>query len=156
MSTEIRIVRDYPHPRARVWRALVDPELVSRWMMRPEGFAPVVGNTFKLFAKPQPGWRGFVECEVLEVVDGRKLRYSWKGDENAAPQEVCWELEDAPGGARLHFAHTGFVGIGGWLLANVMMGPGWRKMLSRTIAAVLADQLPDGGLRPDSALQPRF
>jgi uncharacterized protein YndB with AHSA1/START domain len=154
--SDIRIVREYPHPRARVWRALVDPALISRWMMRPEGFAPVVGTRFKLVAKPGPGWRGFVECEVLEVVEGKKLRYSWTGDENAAPQEVTFDLEDTPAGARLTFSHTGFVGVGGWFLATVMMGPGWRKMLSQGIGAVLADQLPDGSLKPDSALRPRY
>ncbi|WP_406567663.1 SRPBCC family protein [Actinoallomurus spadix] len=26
--SEIRIVRDYPHPVVKVWRALTDPELV--------------------------------------------------------------------------------------------------------------------------------
>ena len=29
--TDIRIVRDYPHPRAKVWRALTDPALIPLW-----------------------------------------------------------------------------------------------------------------------------
>jgi uncharacterized protein YndB with AHSA1/START domain len=28
---EIRIVRDYPHPPEKVWRALTDPALIPRW-----------------------------------------------------------------------------------------------------------------------------
>ena len=80
--TDIRIVRDYPHPPAKVWRALTDPALMALWGMRPEGFAPVVGTRFKLVAKPQPGWRGFVECEVLEAREPSILRCSWLGEDD--------------------------------------------------------------------------
>ena len=34
----------YPHPRAAVWRALTEPALIGKWLMTPEGFAPVVGT----------------------------------------------------------------------------------------------------------------
>jgi uncharacterized protein YndB with AHSA1/START domain len=74
--SDIRIVRDYPHPPSKVWRVLTDPALIALWMMRPEGFAPIVGTKFKLVAKPQPGWRGFVECEVTEVLAPSVLSYT--------------------------------------------------------------------------------
>jgi len=154
--TDIRIVRDYPHPPAKVWRALTDPALVALWMMRPEGFAPVVGTRFKLVAKPQPGWRGFVECEVLEARAPSVLRYSWSGDDKGTLTHVTYTLSPHAGGTRLTFEHTGFTGVGGFFLAKVMMGPGWRKMLGVKIPAVLADVGDDGGLRPESALTPRY
>lgn len=49
--TDIRIVRDYPHPRAKVWRALTDPTLIPLWTAtgqggRPEGFSATVGTRF--------------------------------------------------------------------------------------------------------------
>jgi uncharacterized protein YndB with AHSA1/START domain len=157
MSSEIKIQRDYPHPRPKVWRVLTEPDLIGRWMMRPEGFAPVAGTKFRLVAKPQPGWRGFVECEVLEVVDQRLLRYTWVGDEGRPPMEVSFELEDGAGGStRLHFSHTGFAGIGGFFLAKLMMGPGWRKMLGTSLPGVLADLRADGSLDPATRMKPRF
>ena len=69
--SEIRIVREYPYPVEQVWNALTDPELIPRWTStgrggRPEGFVPVVGNRFRLIAKPTVGWRGIVDCEVLD------------------------------------------------------------------------------------------
>lgn len=154
--SEIHIVREYPHPPAKVWRALTEPKLIALWMMRPEGFAPVVGTRFKLIAKPQPGWRGFVECQVLEVRENQLLRYSWVGNENQAPMEVSYTLEVTAGGTRLTFDHVGFHGIGGFLLAKLMMGPGWKKMLAKAFPSVLADVDDSGGLDPRSQLQPRF
>ena len=51
--SDIRIVRDYPHPVAKVWRAVTDPELIPLWTAtgaggRPEGFTTTVGTKFKL------------------------------------------------------------------------------------------------------------
>lgn len=129
----------YPHPRERVWRALTDPALLAQWLMRPEGFAPVVGTKFILRAPGRArGWRGFVECEVLAVQPGRSLRYSWVGDPDDPPLTVTFTLEDAAGGGtRLVLDHEGFAGFGGWLLARLMMGPGWGRMLARRIPVVL-------------------
>lgn len=154
--SEIHIVRDYPHPPAKVWRALTEPDLIALWMMRPEGFAPVVGTRFKLMAKPQPGWRGYVECEVLEVRERQLLRYSWVGNDKQAPMEVSYTLEAHAGGTRLTFDHLGFHGIGGFLLAKLMMGPGWRKMLGKAFPAVLADIDEAGVLSASSQLRPKF
>ncbi|NUP06258.1 MAG: SRPBCC domain-containing protein [Polyangiaceae bacterium] len=154
--TDIRIVREYPHPPAKVWRALTDPALLALWTMRPEGFSVDVGTRFKFVAKPQPGWRGFVECEVLEAEAPSRLRYSWVGDEKGKATYVTYSLEPITGGTRLVFEHTGFTGLGGFMLAKVMMGPGWRKMLDKALAAVLADVDDDGQLRPGSTLKPKF
>jgi len=154
--SDIRIIRDYPHAPRKVWRALTDPKLMALWMMRPEGFAPVAGTRFKLIAKPQPGWRGFVECEVIEAREPSVLCYSWIGDENRAVTEVSYTLEPHDGGTRLVFEHTGFTGIGGFVLAKLMLGPGWKNMLSKTFPAVLADTDDEGKLRDGSALEPRY
>jgi len=128
----------YLHPRTKVWRALTEPALLAKWLMRPEGFAPVVGTKFVLRADgPQRGWRGFVECEVLEVEVGRRLRYSWVGDPDHPPLVLTITLEDAGPGTRLILDHEGFEGFGGWVLARLIMGPGWGKMLRRRLAEVL-------------------
>lgn len=137
MKTEIHLERTYAHSRAKVWRAITDPELMEKWLMRPEGFALEVGTKFKLIAKPQPAWRGFVECEVLEVVSERRLVYSWVGNEGQSPMRVSFALEDDGDGTRLVFDHTGFKGLSGWLLARLMLGPGWKKMMEQRIVALL-------------------
>lgn len=50
--SDIRIVRDYPHIPAKVWRAVTDPVLIPLWTStgqgaRPEGFSATVGTRFR-------------------------------------------------------------------------------------------------------------
>jgi len=154
--SDIKIVREYPHAPAKVWRALTDPALIALWGMRPEGFSPVVGTRFRLVAKPNPGWRGFVECQVLEAREPTLLRYSWIGDDSGKMTQVTFRLQPFEGGTRLSFEHTGFTGVGGFMLAKLMMGPGWRGMFDKSFPAVLGDLDAQANLRPESALRPRF
>jgi uncharacterized protein YndB with AHSA1/START domain len=157
--SDIRIVRDYPHLPAKVWRAVTDPALIPLWTAtgaggRPEGFTATVGTKFRFVAKPKPGWSGIVDCEILEVNEPSLLRYSWTGDEGGDVTEVAYRLEPHAGGTRFTFEHTGFTGIGGVFMAK-LLGRVRRKMLTVGLPAVLDDISDDGALRPNSALTPK-
>ena len=157
--SDIRIMRDYPHPPAKVWRAVTDPALVPLWTAtgaggRPEGFSPTAGTKFRLVAKPRPGWNGVVDCEVLEATAPSLLRYSWIGDAGGDVTEVTYRLEPHADGTRFCYEHTGFTGIGGVFMAK-LLGHVRRKMLSVGLPAVLNDLDEDGTLRPGSILKPR-
>jgi uncharacterized protein YndB with AHSA1/START domain len=88
---DIHIVCDYPHPPATVWRAVTDSDLIPLWTAtgqggRPVGFTAVPGTRFQFVAKPVPGWRGIVDCEVLEVREPSLVRYSWA----SPPSSTTW------------------------------------------------------------------
>jgi uncharacterized protein YndB with AHSA1/START domain len=155
--TDIHIVADYPYPPAKVWRAVTDPALIPLWTAtgrggRPVGFAPVPGTQFQFIAKPVPGWRGSIECEVLEVREPSLLRYSWTDD--GTTTYVTYRIEPLGGGTRFTFAHTGFTGPGGFFLAKVL-GAVRKKMLTTGLPAVLRDLDDDGALRATSARRAR-
>jgi uncharacterized protein YndB with AHSA1/START domain len=157
--SDIRIVRDYPHPPAKVWRAVTDPALIPLWTAtgaggRPEGFSTTVGTKFRFVAKPKPGWSGVVNCEVLEVNEPSLLRYSWTGDEDGDLTQVVYRLEPHAGGTRFSYEHTGFTGASGIFMAK-LLGRVRRKMLSVGLPAVLDDLGDDGALSPASTLKPR-
>src|ERR1039457_2215722 len=129
---------------------------------RPEGFSTTVGTRFQFVAKPTqfvakpaPGWRGIVDCEVLEARELSLLRYSRVGDENGDATYVTYRLEPHAGGARFTYEHTGFTSIGGFLLAKLVLGPVRKKMLSVGLPAGLNDVDDDGTLCPASPLTPK-
>jgi uncharacterized protein YndB with AHSA1/START domain len=155
--TDIHLVRDYPYPPARVWQAVTDPELVPLWTAtgrgaRPVGFAPVPGTRFQLVARPMPGWRGVIDCEILEAREPSLLRYSWT-DEGTTTY-VTYRIEPHGDGTRFTYDHTGFTGVGGLFLAALL---GWvrRRMLTTGLPAVLRDLNEDGSLHPASTLRAR-
>ena len=154
---EFHIVRDYPHSPAKVWRAMTDPDLMPYWTStgqggRAVGFQPVVGNRFQLVAKPVPGWRGIVDCEVLEVREQELLRYTWVGSEGEKPSYIRYHLEPTSEGTRLTYDHTGFTGIGGFVMAK-LLGSVRTKMLTVGLPALLAEMDETGALRPGAALR---
>jgi uncharacterized protein YndB with AHSA1/START domain len=132
------IVREvvYAHSSERVWRALTDPQELGAWLM-PNDFVPTVGHKFQFNVGPRLGWRGIVDCEVLEVDPPRRLVYSWRGNTKNRVTTVVWTLAPTPdGGTRLKLEHTGFRGLGGALFKS-MLGGGWGKKLLTTLPAVL-------------------
>ena len=156
--SEIHIVRDYPHSPAKVWRAMTDPDLIPYWTStgkgaRAVGFRPVAGNRFQFVAKPMPGWRGIVDCEVLEVRERELLRYTWVGAEGEPPSQVRYQLEPTTEGTRFTYDHTGFTGIGGFAMAK-MLGSVRTKMLTVGVPALLAELDETGALRPGTTLRP--
>jgi uncharacterized protein YndB with AHSA1/START domain len=143
----IHIVRTYPHAPEKVWRAVTDPELIPRWTAtgagaRTEGFATTVGTRFTYIAKPKPGWKGVVDCEVLEVREPSLLRYSWTDGAGGETTQVTYRIEPYAGGTRFTYDHTGFTGPGGFLMAK-LLGSVRTKMLTQGLTAVLND-LPGG------------
>ena len=100
--SDIHIINEYPRQPEKVWRALTDPALIPLWTReglggRAEGFVAVTGTKFRFVAKPQPWWRSFVDCEVIEVRAPSLLRYSWVGDEGDRPTLVAYQLEPIKG-----------------------------------------------------------
>src|ERR1041384_6303296 len=98
-GSSIHIETRYPHARSKVWRAFSDGDVMSKWLMKTEGYAPVVGTKFVLRAPPgQKGWRGFVECEVLAVEAERLLRFTWEGDPGKVQVVTFTLVDDGAGG----------------------------------------------------------
>lgn len=136
MTMDIRLTRKLDHPPQRVWRALTDPDALAEWLM-PNDFKPMLGHRFQFRSKPMPGWRGFVDCEVVELEPPRRLAYTWIGDEDwDAPTLVRWTLEPDGAGTLLVLEHTGFKEPWGRSVADMLRG-GWDGMLAKRLPSVL-------------------
>ncbi len=126
---------DLPHAPARVWRALTDPELLSEWLLPVVGLELEPGSDFTLQAPPQPGWDGTVQCRLLEIEPGRRLRYAWVVGE--LDTVVTFTLEPVAGGTRLTIVQSGFRpdqkrNFGGARYGWRMMGERLFALLDRT------------------------
>ena len=140
--SDYRVVHDYPWSPAQLWRALTDPAIIPRSTASgrggaPVGFEPIVGNRFRYVARPTPGWNGIVECEVIAVEEPTLLRYTWVGDPGGDVTIVENRLSAHGAGTRLSWEHTGFTGVGGFFMAQ-LLGSVRKKMLRVGLPAVLA------------------
>jgi uncharacterized protein YndB with AHSA1/START domain len=144
----IRVEATYPHPPERVWRALTDPRAIAEWLM-PNDFEPRLGHRFQFRVANAKGWSGVVDCEVTELTPPRRLAYTWASDK--VDTRVSWTLEPSKEGTRLVLEHSGFKGVGQFLLRKMIMGPGWKKMLSKKLPQVI-ERVTSNGLVPDHAI----
>lgn len=136
MSYEVRLEQVYPQPPAAVWRALTDSTALAEWLM-PNDFLLKLGHRFKFHSQPMPGWRGFVECEVIEIKPMERLAYTWLGDADwNEPAIVRWFLEPEGRGTRLRLEHTNLQEPWGRQL-QAMFSQGWKKMLDVKLVATL-------------------
>lgn len=135
----IELKRFYPYPPAVVWQAVATAEALSQWLMKTD-FEPIVGQKFQFRAEPMKGWRGYVDCVVLEVVENQRLVYSWQGMPEHNVTTVTYELEEQPGGTLLIGRHEGFDSSHGWLCGMMLRGilkAGWKKMYGQLLPPVL-------------------
>ena len=137
MQTEIKNEWIYGQGPEQVWEYLTKAELIALWLM-PNNFKPILGHKFQFTVKPIPSLDldGIFYCEVLEIVDYRKLVYSWKGGSGngvfTLDTVVEWTLEkQGKGGTRLLLKQTGFKEINHSIFTS--MTNGWQSNIQKMI-----------------------
>ncbi len=110
---EIRLSILIDAPRERVFRALLDPALMDRWLGGKARVDARVGGAISY------GWHYKIgdrdvdggPTRILELVENERLVTDWpdwRGDPGVAPTKVTWLLDDADGKTRLTLIHDGF------------------------------------------------
>ncbi len=111
MRLDISMEELFPVAIDRVWHALTDPDMIERWLMRPDGYEAKVGARFILRENTRADCRGQVggqvECEVLELSPPNRIVWSWRGAEDPTTTRLVFELEVDEPGTRLTLRHTG-------------------------------------------------
>ncbi|MEV6558076.1 SRPBCC domain-containing protein [Nocardia sp. NPDC051756] len=96
----------FPRPPETVWRALTEPDLLERWLLRPTGFTASVGTRFR-FTTPTSS-SDEIACEVLAAQRCAQLTYSWIYSQAPARWVVDWTMRPQGNGTRLLLTQTGF------------------------------------------------
>ena len=140
MASDIKLQRTYPYGISQLWEALTTKEALSEWLMETD-FQLEKGFKFKFSDKPQGGWRGYMECEVLDFKENEFLEISWLGMPEHDLQTVRFELMGDETKTTLHLFHTPWNGthsaLGGFILKQIITF-GWKKMFDKQLEPVLA------------------
>src|SRR6266571_4199874 len=80
--------------------------MLARWLM-PNDFEPRVGKRFTFVPDCPTSWEGHVACEVLELVPGQRMVWSWQSSGMEHPTRVVFDLSASGGGTRLRLSHSG-------------------------------------------------
>jgi uncharacterized protein YndB with AHSA1/START domain len=130
---------DLPHPPAKVWRALTEPELLAQWLMTTD-MKLAVGQGFTFKTAPTQGWDGVVNCEMKEIEHHKRIRYSWSS--LGLDTEITWTLAPtSKGGTLLRLEHSGFPLGKAPLPYFEGAKMGWQNMAGQRLPGVLG-QLP--------------
>ena len=110
MSTSTRpivVEATYSVDAATVWKAITDPEQMSKWYFDTiETFEPEVGfeTRFNVHVEGEDYlhvWR------VTEVAPQQKIAYTFNFEGIQGEGLVAWELSDVAGGTKLTLTHSG-------------------------------------------------
>lgn len=131
MSETVSLDFELKSPIERVWHALTDSATLSKWMLfETNNFQPIVGHKFQLRAKPETGWPGTVDCEVLEVEEPHQLSYTWEVRDLSHHTKVSWTLTESENGVtRLHLEQSGFASDAKQEIEGAKYG--WMRMIGQ-------------------------
>jgi uncharacterized protein YndB with AHSA1/START domain len=131
-TQEIRLSIVIDAPRARVFRALVEPDALNRWIATAAEVEPRTGGRYSYAWRYKHGDR-MVDggpTKILDFVTNERLVTDWtdwRGDDTRPLTRVAWLLEDAGSGTRVTLIHGGFSRV-----ADISDYPfGWREFLER-------------------------
>ncbi|MBX6773233.1 MAG: SRPBCC domain-containing protein [Chloroflexi bacterium] len=134
MSETVSLDFELKSPIERVWHALTDSAMLSKWtFFDTDDFQPVVGHKFQFRAKPAYGGDAIIiHCEVLEVDKPHRLSYTWVGGpaNNIVHTKVTWTLTETDDGVtRLHLEQSGFDPEAKQAIGGAKYG--WTQMLNQ-------------------------
>lgn len=132
--TPFVIERTYNAAPEKVWKAITDKEQMKQWLFDIPAFKPVVGQEFEFFGgPPEKQYRHL--GTVREVIEGKKLAYSWRYDGYEGDSLVTWELFPEGGNTRLRLTHSG---LETFPASNPDLAPqnfaaGWNELIGKLL-----------------------
>ncbi|HET6224870.1 MAG TPA: SRPBCC domain-containing protein [Bacteroidia bacterium] len=101
------IERTYNAPLAVVWKAISNKEDMQQWYFKDlVGYKPVIGNEFEFTAGKDD--KQFLHlCKVTEVIENKKISYTWRYDGYDGNSLVTFELFPEGEKTKLKLTHAG-------------------------------------------------
>lgn len=93
-------------PVKKVWAAITDKAQMKIWYFDLEKFEPKVGFEFS-FIGCSSGEQYKHKCRVTQVIEFRKIAYTWAYEGYEGESEVTFELSAEGSRTKLKLTHTG-------------------------------------------------
>ena len=77
-NQSVTLERIFDAPPEKIWQALSDNSQMKRWYFDLPDFRPEVGFQFQFKGGPAPERQYTHLCEVVEVIAGQKIAYTWR------------------------------------------------------------------------------
>jgi uncharacterized protein YndB with AHSA1/START domain len=137
-SQPVVIERIFPSPIRKVWEAITNKNQMKQWYFDLKDFKPVVGFEFQ-FEVENKGVNFIHLCRVTEVVDGRKIVYSWRYQGQPGDSLVSFELfPEGENQTRLKLVHQGletFPAVADYAREN--FNAGWTELIGGSLKKFL-------------------
>jgi uncharacterized protein YndB with AHSA1/START domain len=128
------IERTYNAPIDKVWKAITDRDQMKQWCFDIADFKPEVGFEFQ-FEAGDENKKYLHICKITEVIERKKLTYSWKYEGHSAETYVTWELFEEDNKTRLKLTHEGIGRIAAYgpAFAKENFAEGWTQILGSSL-----------------------
>ena len=101
------IEQTYQASLAGVWKAITDKDEMKLWYFDLPEFTPEVGSEFRFMGGPSEDRQYQHICKVTEVVQGKKIAYSWRYEGYEGITLVTFALFDEGNQTKLKLTHEG-------------------------------------------------
>ncbi|HWC55033.1 MAG TPA: SRPBCC domain-containing protein [Chitinophagaceae bacterium] len=101
------IERIYNAPVDKIWKALTDKDEMKKWYFDLKEFKPEVGFEFQFYGEGKQGEKFLHLCKITDVIQNKKLRYSWRYEGYEGISFVTFDLFAEGETTRLKLTHEG-------------------------------------------------
>ena len=123
----------------KVWKAVTDKNEMKQWYFDLKEFKPEVGFEFQFLAgDDKKQWLHL--CKVTEVVDKKKITYSWRYDGYTGISYVTFELFQEENKTRLKLTHSGLESFPGNIVPGLKkenFEAGWKHIIGTSLPEFL-------------------
>lgn len=105
-TTPLVIEKTYDAPVHKVWRAITNKEDMKQWYFDLQEFRPEIGFEFTFTGCAEE--REYLHlCKITEVVEGKRIAYSWRYDGYPGMSYVTFDLKEMGNKTHLTLTHRG-------------------------------------------------
>jgi len=140
-STPIVIERKFSAPIEKVWRAITNNDEMKKWYFQLPEFKPEIGFKFQFEGGSDADNQYVHLCEVTEVIEGKKITYTWKYEGMPGSSAVTWELFEQGDDTLLKLTHVGVESFaeGGKDFTAASFNAGWNSIVNSSLEKYLAE-----------------